>query len=136
MIVHLDHGIGRFLGVVPKTIDEIKREYLEIAYAENDRLFIPIDQADKISKYVGGEDNEPNLSRLGAADWKNVSQKIKKETQKIAKELLKLYAERAQVKGHNYGDDTERQRQFEKAFPYEETPGQMKAILDVKTNWI
>ncbi len=132
LVVHLDHGIGRFLGIVPKTIDEIKREYLEIAYAENDRLFIPIDQADKISKYVGGEDNEPNLTRLGAADWKNVSQKIKKETQKIAKELLKLYAERAQIKGHNYGLDTERQRKFEKAFPYEETPGQMKAILDVK----
>ena len=132
LVVHLDHGIGRFLGVVPKTIDDIKREYLEIAYAENDRLFIPIDQADKISKYVGGEDNEPQLSRLGAADWKNVSQKIKKETHRIAKELLKLYAERAQVKGHNYGPDTEQQKQFEKAFPYEETPGQMKAILDVK----
>ncbi len=132
LVVHLDHGIGRFLGVVHKTIDEIKREYLEIAYAENDRLFIPIDQADKISKYVGGEDNEPQLSRLGAADWKVVSQKIKKETQKIAKELLKLYAERAQVKGHNYGLDTERQKEFERGFPYEETPGQMKAILDVK----
>ncbi|MBU0706233.1 transcription-repair coupling factor [Patescibacteria group bacterium] len=132
LIVHLDHGIGRFLGVVPKTIDEIKREYLEIAYAENDRLFVPIDQADKISKYIGGEDNEPQLSRLGAVDWKNVSQKVKKETQKIAKALLKLYAERAQVKGHNYGLDTDRQKKFEKAFPYEETPGQMKAILDVK----
>lgn len=132
LVVHLDHGIGRFLGVVPKTIDEIKREYLEIAYAENDRLFIPIDQADKISKYVGGEDNEPQLSRLGAADWKTTSQKIKKETQKIAKELLKLYAERAQVSGHNYGEDTSDQRQFEKDFPYEETPGQMKAISDVK----
>ena len=103
LVVHLDHGIGRFLGVVPKTIDEIHREYLEIGYAENDRLFIPIDQADKISKYVGGEDNEPQLSRLGATDWKTVSQKIKKETQKIAKELLELYAERAQVKGHSYG---------------------------------
>lgn len=132
LVVHLDHGIGRFLGVVPKTIDEIKREYLEIAYAENDRLFVPIDQADKISKYVGGEDNEPQLSRLGAADWKNVSQKIKKETQKIAKELLALYAQRAQVSGHNYGQDTDIQREFESSFPYEETPGQMKAIADVK----
>lgn len=132
LVVHLDHGIGRFLGIVPKTIDEIKREYLEIAYAENDRLFVPIDQADKVSKYVGGEDNEPNLSRLGAADWKNVTQKIKKETQKIAKELLKLYAERAQVKGYNYGPDTDIQKAFEATFPYEETPGQMKAILDVK----
>ncbi len=132
LVVHLDHGIGRFLGIVPKTIDEIKREYLEIAYAENDRLFVPIDQADKVSKYIGGEDNEPHLSRLGASDWKSVSQKIKKETQKIAKELLRLYAERAQVKGYDYGPDTDIQKRFEKAFPYEETPGQMKAILDVK----
>ncbi len=132
LVVHLDHGIGRFLGVVPKTIDDIKREYLEIAYAENDRLFIPIDQADKVSKYVGGEDNEPHLSRLGAVEWKNTTQKIKKETQKIAKELLKLYAERAQIKGYNYGEDTEDQKKFEADFPYEETPGQMKAILDVK----
>ena len=134
LIVHMDHGIGRFLGVVPKTIDEIKREYLEIAYAENDRLFIPIDQADKISKYVGGEDNEPNLSRLGAQEWKSVSQKIKKETQAIAKELLKLYAERAEVKGHTYGKDTDDQKKFDAAFPYEETPGQMKAIYDVKSD--
>ncbi len=132
LVVHFDHGIGRFLGVVPRTIDEIIREYLEIAYAENDRLFVPIDQADKISKYVGGEDNEPNLSRLGSAEWKNVTQKIKKETKKIAKELLKLYAKRAQVKGHDYGADTDDQQKFDAAFPYEETPGQMKAIADVK----
>ncbi|MBN2087428.1 transcription-repair coupling factor [Candidatus Peregrinibacteria bacterium] len=134
LVVHMDHGIGRFLGVVPKTIDEIKREYLEIGYAENDRLFIPIDQADKISKYVGGEENEPQLSRLGATEWKTVSQKIKKDTQKIAKELLELYAKRAQLKGHNYGPDTEDQKKFDAAFPYEETPGQMKAILDVKSD--
>ncbi len=134
LIVHMDHGIGRFLGVVPKTIDDIHREYLEIAYAENDRLFIPIDQADKISKYVGGEDHEPQLSRLGAIEWKTVSQKIKKETQIIAKELLELYAKRAQVKGHNYGPDTDDQRKFDAAFPYEETPGQMKSIQDVKND--
>jgi transcription-repair coupling factor (superfamily II helicase) len=134
LIVHMDHGIGRFLGVVPKTIDDIRREYLEIAYAENDRLFIPVDQADKISKYVGGEDHEPQLSRLGATEWKTVSQKIKKETQKIAKELLELYAKRTQVGGHNYGPDTDEQRRFDMAFPYEETPGQMKAIQDVKND--
>ncbi|PIZ71172.1 transcription-repair coupling factor [Candidatus Peregrinibacteria bacterium CG_4_10_14_0_2_um_filter_43_11] len=132
LIVHLDHGIGRFLGVVSRVIDEIHREYLEIAYAENDRLFVPIDQADKISKYVGGEENEPQLTRLGSIEWKGVTQKIKKETQKIAKELLELYAKRAQAKGHNYGLDTDEQKAFEASFPYEETPGQMKAIQDVK----
>jgi len=134
LVVHLDHGIGRFLGVVPKTIDDIRREYLEIGYAENDRLFIPIDQADKISKYVGGEDNEPQLTRLGASEWKTVTQKVKKETEKIARELLELYAKRAQAKGHNYGPDTNDQHEFESAFPYEETPGQMKAIQDIKND--
>lgn len=134
LVVHLDHGIGRFLGVVSRTIDEIHREYLEIAYAENDRLFVPIDQADKISKYVGGEENEPQLTRLGSVEWKNVSQKVKKETQKIARELLELYAKRAQAKGFNYGADTEVLSRFEEAFPYEETPGQMKAIADVKND--
>ncbi|MBN1258841.1 transcription-repair coupling factor, partial [Candidatus Peregrinibacteria bacterium] len=134
LVVHMDHGIGRFLGVVSRTIDEIHREYLEIAYAENDRLFIPVDQADKISKFVGGEENEPQLSRLGAMEWKNVTQKVKKETQKIAKELLELYAKRAQAKGHNYGQDTEEQQRFDAAFPYEETPGQMRAIQDVKND--
>ena len=132
LVVHMDHGIGRFLGVVPRTIDEIRREYLEIAYAENDRLFIPVDQADKISKYVGGEGHEPKLTRLGATEWKTMTQKVKKETEKIAKELLELYAKRAQLKGHNYGDDTDDQKRFDAAFPYEETPGQMKAIQDVK----
>lgn len=132
LIVHMDHGIGRFLGIVQKTIDEIRREYLEIGYAENDKLFIPIDQADKVSKYIGGEDNEPKLTRLGSVEWKNITQKIKKETQKIAKELLRMYAKRAQAKGHNYGPDTPDQIRFEKSFPYQETPGQMKAIADVK----
>ncbi len=134
LVVHLDHGIGRFLGVVTRSIDEINREYLEIGYAENDRLFVPIDQADKISKYVGGEENEPQLTRLGSVEWKNVSQKVKKETQRVAKELLDLYAKRAQMKGHNYGPDTDDQRGFESQFPYEETPGQMKAIMDVKSD--
>ena len=134
LVVHLDHGIGRFLGVDIKTIDEITREYLEIAYAENDRLFVPVDQADKISKYVGGEDHEPQLTRLGSVEWKNVSQKVKKETQRVAKELLELFAKRAKVKGHNYGPDTDEQKEFDAGFPYEETPGQMKAILDVKAD--
>ena len=134
LVVHMDHGIGRFLGVVAREIDEIYREYLDIGYAENDRLFIPVDQADKISKYVGGEDNEPKFSRLGAVEWKTVTQKIKKETEKIAKELLKLYAKRAKEKGHNYGEDTDNQRKFDSQFQYEETPGQMKAIHDVKSD--
>lgn len=132
LVVHMDHGIGRFMGVVTRSIDDIRREYLEIGYAENDRLFIPIDQADKISKYVGGEENEPQLSRLGATEWRSVSQKVKRETEKIAKDLLELYAQRAQARGNQYGLDTPEQKRFEASFPYQETPGQIKAIEDVK----
>lgn len=134
-VVHLDHGIGQFLGIVQREIDNIIREYLEIAYAENDKLFVPVDQADKVSKYISREDiedTEIKLSRLGSKEWKNITKKVKKETEKIAKELLKIYAEREQAKGFKYMDDNDEQRKFEQAFPYEETPGQIKAIQDIK----
>jgi len=132
-VVHLDHGIGRFLGIIQREINNIAREYLEINYAENDKLFVPIDQADKINKYISGEeseDNEPKLSRLGSQEWKNITSKIKKETEKIAKELLQLYAKRSQAKGHIYKEYPKLEQAFAKDFPYEETPGQLKAIQD------
>ncbi|MBT6068591.1 transcription-repair coupling factor [Candidatus Peregrinibacteria bacterium] len=131
-IVHQDHGIGVFLGLEKKTIDEITREYLKIGYAENDKLYVPIDQADKVSKYIGGEDSRPKLTRLGSAEWQTVTSKVQKETEKIAKELLELYASRALAKGHGFKKDNDLQDKFEESFPYEETPGQIKAIVDVK----
>ena len=131
-VVHLDHGIGHFLGVSEQEIDGHTREYLEIAYAGTDRLFVPIDQADKVSRFMCDEDSEPKLHRLGSTEWENIQRKAKKETEKIAKELLKLYAEREQSKKIPFRSDTKRQEEFEKTFPYEETPGQMAAIRDTK----
>jgi transcription-repair coupling factor len=133
-VVHMDHGIGRFEKIEQKTVDEITREYLEIHYAGNDRLFIPIDQADKLSKYVHEEGEEPELHKLGSADWKRTMEKVKSETKKIAKELLMLYAKRAKAKGFAYKEDTPEQKKFEAAFPYTETPGQLKAIQDIKSD--
>jgi transcription-repair coupling factor (superfamily II helicase) len=131
-VVHMEHGIGHFEGMTQKEIDEVSREYLELTYAEGDKLFVPVDQADKLSKFVHEEGEEPVLTRLGTNEWKRVNDKLRAETKEIAKELLNLYAKRAKAKGHAFGDDNERQRKFEEAFPYTETPGQLKAIEDIK----
>lgn len=131
-VVHADHGIARFLGLERKTVDEITREYLKLGYAENDKLFVPIDQADKVNKYIGAEENAPKLTRLGSAEWSTITNRVKKETEKIAKELLVLYAKRKSAKGFAYNKDNDLQEKFEATFPYEETPGQIKSIIDVK----
>lgn len=133
-VVHADHGIAKFLGLEQKTVEEVTKEYLALGYAENDKLFVPIDQADKVNKYVGSEELMPKLTRLGSAEWNTITSRVKKETQKIAKELLKLYAERKAVKGHTYEKDDDMQEKFEDTFPYDETPGQIKSIDDVKND--
>lgn len=131
-VVHMEHGIGHFEGMTQKTIDNVSREYLELTYAEGDKLFIPVDQADKLSKFVHEEGEDPVLTRLGTTEWKRINEKLRAETKEIAKELLNLYAKRAKAKGHSFPDDGERQRKFEEAFQYTETPGQLKAIVDIK----
>jgi len=131
-VVHANHGIGRFLGLEKKTVDDVTREYMKIGYAENDKLYVPIDQADKVNKYIGAEDAPPRLTRLGSAEWDTITRKVQKETEVIAKELLALYAQRRQAKGFAFKPDNNEQERFEATFPYEETPGQMKAILDTK----
>lgn len=131
-VVHSDHGIGQFLGLEKKTIDEVTREYLKIGYAENDKLFVPIDQADKVSKYIGAGDKPPKLTRLGSAEWNTITSRVRKETEKIAQELLELYAARQTARGFAFGSDTAETIKFDKNFGYEETPGQIRAILDVK----
>ena len=131
-VVHSDHGIGLFLGLDKRTIDEVTREYLKIGYAENDKLFVPIDQADKVSKFIGSGDKAPKLTRLGSAEWNTMQNRVRKETEKIAQELLELYAERENARGYMFHADSQRMIQFEKNFDYEETPGQTRAILDVK----
>ncbi len=131
-VVHSDHGIGQFSGLDKRTIDDVTREYLKICYAENDKLFVPIDQADKVSKYIGAGDRVPRLTRLGSSEWNTVQSRVKQETEKIAQELLQLYAERESAKGFVFGCEEGDMKKFEEAFKYEETPGQLRAILDVK----
>lgn len=131
-VVHMEHGIGRFEGMTQKVIDETTREYLELTYAEGDKLFVPVDQADKLSKYVHEEGMEPVLTRLGETAWKKLTERIKQETKEIAKELLTLYAKRAAAKGFAYEAHDDNEAKFDASFPYTLTPGQIKAIEDIK----
>lgn len=130
-VVHANHGIGRYLGLEKRTVDNVTREYIKLGYAENDRLFVPIDQADKVNKFIGADEQPPKLTRLGSAEWNTITKKVQKETEKIAQELLKLYAERKSAKGFIFKGDPPTERIFDEKFPYEETPGQLKAINDV-----
>ena len=132
LVVHTDHGIGRFQGLIQKTVAGITKEYLELSYAQNDKLFVPIDQADRLTKYIGSEELAPKLTRLGSSEWTTINKKVKKEAQKIAKELLKIFAARESAPGVKFKEDNTLQDKFEETFPYEETPGQIKAFLDVK----
>lgn len=131
-VVHMEHGIGRFEGMTQKIIDDTTREYLELTYAEGDKLFVPVDQADKLSKYVHEEGNDPVLTRLGETAWKKLTEKIKRETQEIAKELLTLYAKRAAAKGFAYKPSEDMEAKFDASFQYQLTPGQRKAVEDIK----
>lgn len=132
LVVHINHGIARFEGLERRIVSGITREYLKLGYAENDKLFVPIDQADKVNKFVGAEEEAPRLTRLGSAEWTTLTKRVRKETEIIARELLELYAKRKQSGGISIMADTEQQIAFEKTFPYEETPGQIKAIDDTK----
>lgn len=134
LVVHINHGIARFEGLEKRAVDGITREYLKLGYAENDKLYVPIDQADKINKFIGAEEEAPHLTRLGSVEWATITKRVRKETEKIARELLDLYAKRKQAQGIASHKDTAELLEFEKTFPYEETPGQLKAIVDVKND--
>ena len=131
-VVHMEHGIGYFEGMTQKEVDGASREYLELTYAENDKLFIPVDQADKLSKFVYEEGEEPALTRLGSTEWKKITEKMKKETERIAHELLDVYAKRASAKGYAYKTPKDVEQKFAEAFPYQLTPGQAKAVEDIQ----
>ncbi|MEA2498995.1 MAG: hypothetical protein QOH26_1400, partial [Actinomycetota bacterium] len=108
----------------------VHREYLIIEYAKGDKLYVPSDQVDLVTKYVGGE--APRVSRLGSSEWGKTKSRVRRQARKIAIELVKLYADRARAKGYSFGPDTPWQRELEDAFPYEETPDQLRAIDEVK----
>ncbi len=131
-VVHIDHGIAIYRGLVQKTVDTAQREYLELEYAEGDRLYLPVSQIDRITRYVGASDKVPRIHRLGSADWSRVRARAKRAVEDIAKELLQLYAAREVVRGHAFAPDTAWQEELEASFPYEETPDQLQAVLEVK----
>jgi transcription-repair coupling factor (superfamily II helicase) len=129
--VHVDHGIGRFVGMKKISLDQAEREYLTLEYAAGDVLYVPTDQIDRVSRYIGATDKPPALSRLGTQEWNRTKQKVKESVAEIARDLLQLYATREVLPGFAYSPDTVWQQELEAAFPYVETPDQIKAIDEV-----
>jgi len=133
-VVHVNHGIGRYLGIVPLTIGEIQKEYLLLQYAGEDKLYVPVDQVGLVQKYLGSEGNAPRLSRMGGGEWGRVKSRVREAVQEMAQELLVLYAARETMPGYAFGPETVWQKEFEESFPYEETPDQLRAIDEVKAD--
>jgi transcription-repair coupling factor (superfamily II helicase) len=136
LVVHEQHGVGRYVEMMQRTVAGATREYLVIEYAPSkrgqpgDRLYVPTDQLDQVTRYVGGE--APSLHRLGGADWQKAKGRARKAVKEIAAELIRLYAARTSAPGFAFGADTPWQRELEDAFPYHETPDQLEAIDEVK----
>jgi transcription-repair coupling factor (superfamily II helicase) len=133
-VVHVHHGIGHYVGICEKETVEIKKDYLEIVYAGDDRLFVPMEQVDMVQKYKGPEGFKPRLSRMGGSDWTRLKQRIKKRVQELAEDLLSLYSKRSQAAGYAFSRDTLWQQEFEEQFAYEETQDQLQAIAEVKAD--
>lgn len=132
-VVHVDYGIGQFKGLQPRTIEGNEREYLILQFAENGLLFVPIHQADRLTRYVGPDDTPPKLSSLGKQDaWVRTRKKAQKNAQEEAQELLKIYAKRASASGHAFAPDSPWQHELEASFPYVETSDQLTALREVK----
>jgi transcription-repair coupling factor (superfamily II helicase) len=137
-VVHEQHGVGRYVEMVQRTVAGSTREYLVIEYAPakrgqpGDRLYVPTDQLDQVTRYVGGE--APSLHRLGGADWQKTKSRARKAVRQIAGELIRLYAARMASRGHAFAADTVWQRELEDAFPYNETPDQLSCIDEVKAD--
>ncbi len=138
LVVHEQHGVGRYIEMVQRTVASATREYLVLEYAASrrgqppDRLYVPTDQLDQVTRYVGGE--APTLSKLGGSDWQRTKARARRAVREIAEELVRLYAARQATPGHAFGPDTPWQRELEDAFPYVETPDQLASIDEVKAD--
>ncbi|MEZ5143675.1 MAG: transcription-repair coupling factor [Acidimicrobiales bacterium] len=131
-VVHHQHGVARYGGMVKRAINGVERDYLLLEYRGDDRLYVPSDQIDAVRHYTGGD--SPSLSKLGGSDWSKTKARVRSAVAEIAQELVVLYQTRVNTAGHAYPDDTPWQHELETAFPYEETPDQLKAIEDVKAD--
>ena len=131
-VVHIDYGIGRFEGLVRRSLEGVEREFLAVSYDEGDQLFVPVHQADRLSRYIGSSAGDPNPTRLGTPDWSNTKQRVREAVLEIAQELLDLYAKRQVAVGHAFSSDSPWQEELEASFPYFETQDQIAAIQEVK----
>ena len=131
-VVHLDYGIGRFEGLVVRTLGGMEREYLLVKYANGDTLYVPVHHADRLGKWVGPDDADPALNRLGERTWTQAKAAAQRAADELAEELLDLYAARETIPGHAFPADTEWQAELEAAFPYHETEDQLRVISEVK----
>jgi transcription-repair coupling factor (superfamily II helicase) len=131
-VVHIEHGIAIYEGLIRRTVGKTEREYLNLLYAAGDRLYVPVDQIDRVSRYIGAGDAVPTLTRLGTQEWERAKRKARAAVQDLADDLLVLYAQRQLSRGHAFSPDGDWQRELEDAFPYVETPDQLKALIDVK----
>ncbi|MFH1663077.1 MAG: transcription-repair coupling factor [Chloroflexota bacterium] len=131
-VVHVEHGIARFAGVTTMSGNGVKREYLLLQYAAGDRLYVPVDQIDRVSRYIGAGDRQPALNRLGTQEWTKSKQKARESAEVVARELLALYAASQVVDGFAFSEDTVWQQELEASFPYVETPDQIVVQEQVK----
>ncbi len=135
LVVHVDHGVARYEGLVRRPAagtGSEERDYLELHFAERGRIWVPVEQIERVSRYAGGDD--PQLSKLGGGEWQRARTRVKKAVGDLARDLLRLYADRAKARGRTFGEDTPWQAEMEAAFPYEETPDQLRAAIDVKAD--
>lgn len=134
LVVHINHGIGRYAGLSKQTIGEMERDYLVIEYAEGDRIYVPVTQLDRVQKYIGAEGATPQIDALGGKRWERAKRKARASARQLAHELMKLYSERESAPGHAFGEDSPWLKELEASFRYEETPDQWQAIQDVKAD--
>jgi transcription-repair coupling factor (superfamily II helicase) len=134
IVVHEDHGVARFAGFDTRTVAGVTRDYLYLEYQGDDRVFVPVDQLAKISRYVGAGGEYPPLSKLGGSRWEAMKARARRAAQVLSGELLSLYAERRRRRGHAFEPDSDWQREFEQRFPFTETPDQRDAIELVKAD--
>lgn len=134
LVVHVEHGIGKFVAVRSLDVDGDGREFMEVTYRDQDRLYLPLDQLHLVQRYQGVEGPTPKLDKLGGTAWGTVKKRVKKQLREMATELLELYAARKTIVGHAFGEDTPWQREMEDAFEFEETPDQLTAIAEIKAD--
>jgi len=131
-IVHVHHGVGRYLGVETLEVSGVHKDYIKLQYKGTDQLFVPVGQMDQVQKYVASEDKSPKLNKLGGTEWKKTKAKVQQSVEDMADELMELYKAREMSVGYQYGPDTAEQNEFEIDFPYELTPDQSKSIEEIK----